>query len=154
MTNLADKSRPFGEIGDPDEWKPPKEPVSVDGFEESSLGIFLPTDSHRQVRTIYFFQGMAVQVLETQEQICKLIDAARAMGADAHWIKLHEVQLGEPVSVPMSALDKLCWIGESWVDVTASKEQQRQIEMARKAQRTGLQVVQGQPVPRSNGRRR
>ena len=153
MTALSEKSRVYGEIGDPEEWKPPKEQVSVDGFEETKLGLFVPTDNHRQIRTIYFFQGMAIQVLETQEQICKLIDAARAMGPDAHWVKFHEIQLGEPVSVPMSALDHLGWIGEAWVDVTASREMQQQVERRQRLQKSGLAVAEI-PIPRSNGKRR
>lgn len=153
MANLADKTQPFGEIGDPEEWKPPKDQISVDGFQESALGLFLPTDNHQQIRTIYFFQGMAVQVLETQDQIRKLMDAARDL-PDARWVQFHEVQLGEVVSVPLSALEHLCWVGESWVDVTASREQMRQRELQAKMMKSGIQVARDLPAGRSNGKRR
>jgi hypothetical protein len=146
-----DKSRVYGEIGDPEEWLPQKPTINTEPFEETESGIYLPTPKGKEARTIIFFQGLGLQVEESQEEIVRLINDARKVGLE--WVRFTDVQYATTVSVPMSAIDRMAWVGEAWVDMEAARENLRQIEMARKAQTSGLQIVQ-QPMGRSNGKPR
>jgi hypothetical protein len=146
-----DKSRVYGEIGDPEEWKPQRDTIDAGPFQEADSGLLLPKPRGKEARTIMFFQGLGLQVEESQDQILQGIDTARKQNMG--WVGFTDAQYGTQVSVPMSALDKLAWVGEAWIDMEAARENIRQMELARKAQTSGLAIAQ-LPVGRSNGKRR
>lgn len=148
-----DKSRVYGEIGDPEEWRPQKATISTEPFEEAESGLLLPKPRGKEARTIIFFQGLGLQVEEDQAEIVARITRARE--SQLPWVSFTDASYGTSIAVPMSAIDHLAWVGEAWIDMEAARENMRQIELARKAQGSGLQIAR-EPLPlgRSNGKRR
>lgn len=146
-----DKSRVYGEIGDPEEWRHQRPTIDAGPFQEADSGLLLPKPKGKEARTIMFFQGLGLQVEESQDQILQGIDTARKQGTA--WVGFTDAQYGTQVTVPMTAIDKMAWVGEAWIDMEAARENIRQMELARKAQTSGLAIAQ-LPVGRSNGKRR
>lgn len=151
-----DKSRVYGEIGDPEEWRHQKPTIDAGPFVETDTHILIPTPKEQKsIRKICFLDGPLVEVEETQEEIIELIDHR---GPDDpsypfQWVKFTDPTFGTAISISRAALGRVLCILEGWKDMAEAREMERQKELARKVNTSGLAIAQ-LPVGRSNGKRR
>lgn len=113
--------------------------------ENAAGDLWLPAPTGKVATRLMFAHGLNYSVEEAPGEVVKRIGHATAH--DLEYLELTDATFGNPARFRMATLEaQLLWIDLVYMDMDGAREAQRQMELARKAQASGIVPARAAPT--------